>query len=78
MCAVLFLLKFALLDFVKFVYNFYYSAPHRKASFASILYAMGGISICLSVCLSVCHTQYCVKTRRGRRMWSSLLVAQCL
>jgi len=47
----LFLLKFILLDlFIIFI------TAHRKASFASVVYAIGGISVCLSVRPSVRHT----------------------
>ena len=43
----LFLLIFTLLDLLTI-----FITAHGKASFASGVYAMGGISVCLSVCLS--------------------------
>ena len=67
----LFLLKFTLLDwFTIFI------TAHGKASFASGLYAMGGISVCLSVCLS--HSG--IMSKRGDAEGCSLYhrVAQCL
>ena len=47
------------------VYNFI--TTHRKASFVSVVYDMGGISVCLSVCPSV-TLRYYVKMRERRRM----------
>ena len=44
----LFLLKFILLD----LFTIFFITAHGKASFASGVYAMGGISVSLSVCLS--------------------------